>query len=334
MSYIDNFKQRALLGTENFKEKQRLELQRNFIKYLHGGATTCVTVPISGINEFPVLENLNSYLVSINDITDNDKRALDEKEILTEPNLDVDVGSYTFYDNCWWILIFKEHKTSGAYMKFIMRRCNQIVNHRLNDQIYQLPVSIENLTMYSDGMADVKYVSYADSKRQVWYGSNPVTRTMSIGTRMMLSHYSTFRITHINDFEYNGRFTGADGLIKALVLETERVKGDDIENKVAFNKVSNYEVKAESSLSLDAEISIKGNKFIYLGSKNTYRLHYPDVVWTLDNEYEYVSIINQDEEVCTLQAAALSKYVGETAMLIAKDQNGDILDMITVTIRG
>lgn len=315
MTYFENFKNRTMLGATSSKEKITNEMERNFIKYLNTSPTASYfkrtiieQVPVMDENNLPT-DEIESELMAINDITENDDKALDEKTLLTMKDSQVDVGCYVFYDNSWFLVTFKESKEVNIYKKFIMRRCNQILNYEYHNKLYKIPLSIENLTMYSDGLNDGKYISFADAKRQMWYGSNPISRIINIGDRVMLTNKTTFRVTHINDFEYNGRYTGAYGLIKALVLQTTLVNEDDLENNAAWNK--------KASLDIQDKDKIFGEEIIQLGEKNTYSIDTNvDVEFKLDNPYEFATL-TQNGNTCEIQVSSNFRYYGESIMILA-----------------
>ena len=124
----------------------------------------------------------------------------------------------------------------------------------------------------------------------------------------MLTNKTTFRVTHINDFEYNGRYTGAYGLIKALVLQTTLVNEDDLENNAAWNE--------KASLDIQDKDEIFGNNIIQLGEKNTYSIDTnADIEWKLDNPYEFVTF-SQNGKSCEIQVSSNFRYYGETIMLL------------------
>lgn len=146
MDYLDLYKSRVLKGAESTKDRMEKDIEISFEKYLQQ-SPTCKEVPISKVGEFPNLNTMSKELVSINDLTQNDKRALDEKKLLVRKNCNIDIGCYVRFDNVWWLIIFKEHKILDTYKKFIMKRCNQIFNYKYKGITYNLPVSIENLTL-------------------------------------------------------------------------------------------------------------------------------------------------------------------------------------------
>ncbi|WP_236732403.1 hypothetical protein [Clostridioides difficile] len=240
------------------------------------------------------------------------------------------MGCYLFYDNCYWLTIFKEHKEMDTYKHFIIKRCNQFFNYKYKGQMYKIPIAVENLTLYSDGMADNKYTSISDTKRQLYFGSNPVTKTIDIDTRIMLTNKTVFRVTSINDFEYNGRETGADGLIKAICLQDALISKDDTINNIAWNKLS------ENDNVIIPFDKIIGDEFINLGEENEYTIDYMrDVEWLLDKQYRFCNIINQNEKTCTLQSDTLAKYSGLEILLLAKDkETNETIDTKKITIRG
>lgn len=319
MSYWDNYQSRVLKGATTSKERITNDLEQTFEKYLNQ-SPTCIEVPISIPNQFPDLTKLNKELVSINDISNNDKKSLDEKKLLTRNSLNIGLGCYLYYDNSWWLVIFKESKTINSYQKYIIRRCNQIIKYRYSGEIYDIPVSILNMTLYADGLQSNVYTTRQDAKRDVWYGSNEITNSIDIKTRLMLTRKTVFEVTHVNDFEY-------PGLIKVLVNQVESFDTDD--NNVAWNP-------DDKDNSFETTHKIQGNKFIYQGGKNTYKIDgLSTIEWLLKESSEYVTLINNSDGTCTIQASSLSQSIGTKVTLIARDKSSSVVvDSLTITIRG
>ena len=319
MSYWDNYQSRVLKGATTSKERITNDLEQTFEKYLNQ-SPTCIEVPISIPNQFPDLTKLNKELVSINDISNNDKKSLDEKKLLTRNSLNIGLGCYLYYDNSWWLVIFKESKTINSYQKYIIRRCNQIIKYKYSGKIYDIPVSILNMTLYADGLQSNVYTTRQDAKRDVWYGSNEITNSIDIKTRLMLTRKTVFEVTHVNDFEY-------PGLIKVLVNQVESFDTDD--NNVAWNP-------DDKDNSFETTHKIQGNKFIYQGGKNTYKIDgLSTIEWLLKESSEYVTLINNSDGTCTIQASSLSQSIGTKVILIARDKSSSVVvDSLTITIRG
>ena len=163
------------------------------------------------------------------------------------------------------------------------------------------------------------------------YGSNPVTRTIIPNTRFMITNRTVFKATHINDFEYNGAFTGANGLIKALVLQTTVRNEDDIENGLAWN--NNAESDKENST------GIIGDFKIMVGSSKTYKCNgiEPKLLeWTIDtnNNSLLTTTINSKNELMVTISTSV-KYVGQGFIILAKDKStGSIYDSLQVEVKG
>ena len=321
MSYWDNYQSRVLKGATTSKERITNDLEQTFEKYLNQ-SPTCIEVPISMPNQFPDLTKLNKELVSINDISNNDKKSLDEKKLLTRNSLNIGLGCYLYYDNSWWLVIFKESKTINSYQKYIIRRCNQIIKYKYSGKVYDIPVSILNMTLYADGLQSNVYTTRQDAKRDVWYGSNEITNSIDIKTRLMLTRKTVFEVTHVNDFEY-------PGLIKVLVNQVESFDTDDKDNNVAWNP-------NDKDNSFETTHKIQGNKFIYQGGKNTYKIDGLNTIeWLLKESSEYVTLINNSDGTCTIQASSLSQSIGTKVTLIARDKSSSVMvDSLTITIRG
>lgn len=321
MSYWDNYQSRVLKGATTSKERITNDLEQTFEKYLNQ-SPTCIEVPISIPNQFPDLTKLNKELVSINDISNNDKKSLDEKKLLTRNSLNIGLGCYLYYDNSWWLVIFKESKTINSYQKYIIRRCNQIIKYKYSGKVYDIPVSILNMTLYANGLQSNVYTTRQDAKRDVWYGSNEITNSIDIKTRLMLTRKTVFEVTHVNDFEY-------PGLIKVLVNQVESFDTDDKDNNVAWNP-------NDKDNSFETTHKIQGNKFIYQGGKNTYKIDGLNTIeWLLKESSEYVTLINNSDGTCTIQASSLSQSIGTKVTLIARDKSSSVMvDSLTITIRG
>lgn len=326
--FLKEYKQLTLRGANNRREKLRNRAKFTFEKSLNI-LPTAIDIQVTDIDEVTITEKTKTVRAIINNISDNDQTALDEKEIYLSTDVNVDIGCYCYFDNCYWLFVFKEHKEMGAYKHFVIKKCNQILKYKYKGIIYEIPLSIQNLTMYSDGIKDNRYISYGDAKRFLFYGSNPITRTLGVGSRVMITRNTVFRITHINDFEYNGRFTGADGLIKSLVLQTLLISEDDTDNKIAFNI-------EEKSNEIKDKNKIQGDKYIYLGEKNKYSIEYDgEIEFSFDYFYNDIAIIKQENNSCVIEQANSFNLVGENVMLIAKDKKtNETIDMLVITIRG
>lgn len=326
MDLHKRYKKKILNNTNTLREKETLELQWYFENVTLKTMPSVSHIQITDPDEYTITETTKYCDVILEDITNNDKKALDEKNMYTKISENIDVGCYIYFDNSFWLVIFKEHKTINDKKHFIVRRCNQFVNYKYKGKLYRIPVSIENLTMYSDGLADGVYISTEDAKRQIWFGNNPITRLLTVGTRVMLTHNTVFRITHINDFEFVGNETGSDGIIKALVLQTGVLKQDDLENNIAYNGE-----EIEKAPDIEEEFKIMGSDKIYMGSYDTYTINKKSILFYLEGS-PYARLEKIDDNTCRIRVASDSKCVGQFITLIAKDKDNNIIDRKRILI--
>lgn len=162
------------------------------------------------------------------------------------------------------------------------------------------------------------------------FGSNPVTRSMHANTRVMLTGKTVFRVTHINDFEYNSSYSGSEGIIKALVLQTTLEDKDDLVNNIAWNPQAEIPDTVET-------VSILGDKRIMIGSKKKYytKDFNNNLTWRVKAKEGVVdSIVNEDGSL-TLVASSNVNHTGEKVVIELLDINEDtIISSLDVELRG
>lgn len=314
MSAVERFRRFAQRSGMDRKEKAENEARRNFRKLLRetpSAEEIQATVP----DEVSVTSSTRTILAMVNDIALNDQRALDEKYIHVENDTDIDVGCYVRWREKNWLLTFEEVNGFDTHKTFVMKRCNQIFRFMYNDEIYDIPVSATNLTLYSDGLADGVYVSRADAKRNVKFGSNPITRMVDLGHRVMLTNKTVFRVTHMDDFSYNG-------LIGCIVLQTAIIPEDDLENNVAYNPNFIIGDNGDGDQGTTDKLYVQGSDSIFLGSEEVYISNRVNIIWTLEDESGAFTMTSSSSNACNICVSTDSRYIGCKAMLIATTGDG------------
>ena len=212
-----------------------------------------------------------------------------------------------------------------------MRKCGQIFKYKYKGEVYPIPICISNLTLYSDGMADTVHTSIPDSKREIKFGLNDITKTIDLGTRFAVTNKTVFRITHINNFEHNDGDTGTPGVVTAIGLQTAITSKDDMENNIAFNEDSYVE---EIDINPD---HIVGEDSLVIGSTSRYSTGRSGCIWRLREKYEFITIVKQDYDkaFCDLKAMSNGRYVGKVAILeLVNSVNGKVMETKEVKIKG
>ncbi|MGL5348272.1 MAG: hypothetical protein ACRDA3_13055 [Peptostreptococcaceae bacterium] len=305
MDYITKFRRKSQSNGKTQKERIINEGRRNFNKHLDT-SPSAFNVQVTLPDEPCVTVNTRHVKSLINNITLNDQRNLDEKYIHFPHGTSVKIGCYVKWDNQDWLIVFREHNSLDTHSTYIMRKCSQIFKYKYKNNIYEIPLVVSNLTLYSDGMADTKHTSIPDSKREIKFGINYVTKNVQLDTRFMLTNRTVFRITHLNDFEHNDGETGSQGIATAIGLQTTLVTEDDVINNIAYNP---HIVESSNE---DHVGVINGAEEIAIGTRNKYsskRNGYLE--WQLDKEYSFVTVKKNDDSSCNVKVVNNARYVGK-----------------------
>ena len=328
-TYLDNYRKRVLLGTDNRREKLISQAERTFenqLKESPSAKRLKATLP----GTIDILGNTHEIDCILLNITDNDIKSFDQKYLLVRKDENFDIGCYVEFDNAYWIAIFKEHRTLDTHKKFTLCKCNNIWKYKKHGVIYEIPIYTQNLSLYSDGLADNKYTSQEDGKVSIYYGENPITKAIEINTRVMIGNRLTFRITNINDYEFKSTHDGQCA-IKSMLLQTTLVDKDDLENNVAWNNDNELQEVEEDIL------KIIGSNKAMLGSKKIYKCSkdIDNKTWEIEcnEELKNTLTLKIDEEGnLEVRYPTSSRFVGESILL--KLFSNDILqDTLEVVIK-
>ena len=332
-SYLDNYRKRVLLGTDNRREKLISQAERTFenqLKESPSAKRLKATLP----GTIDILGNTNEIDCILLNISDNDIKAFDQKYLLVRKDENFDIGCYVEFDGAYWLAAFKEHRTLDTHKKFTLYKCNNIWNYKKHGIVYRFPVYVQNLSLSSDGLADNKYTSQEDGKVSIYYGENPITKAIEINTRLMIGNRLVFRITNINDYEFRSNHNGQCA-IKSMLLQTTLVDKDNLQENIAWNEES--EIKE-----IDTDIpKIVGDKKAMLGSKKVYKCS-KDVEgksWEIECSPELREVIvfettDDGNKHCEIKFPTSVKFVGESVILklFVNDALKDTLEIVIKSI--
>lgn len=324
--YIKKYKDRISLGTGSRKEKFKKQIKNNFERYLKE-VPTANYIKLTEPDEVCITENTREVLCSVVDITSNDKRALDEKFIEFSYDCNAKEGCYFEFEGHTWLLIHEEVKTMGVFKKFTAVKCNQFLKYRYKGEVYNIPVSIASLTMYSDGISDNKYTYSQDAKRSIRMGSNPITRNWcKIENRVMFPRADIFKITHIDDFVING-------VIDILVSQCALSERDDVVNLIPYNPDGEKEPELK-------EVEILGAKRIAIGESATYSLNtaLENVKWEViprNENIQYFKVLDNTPSHIKILASSDSKYTGQKILIrVLNLDTNEVYDEREVSLKG
>lgn len=332
-SYLYNYRKRVSLGASDRREKLISQAERTFENQLRESPSAKrlkATVP----GQIDVLGNTNEIDCIVLNISDNDIKAFDQKYLLTRKDENFDIGCYIEFDGVYWLATFKEHRTLDTHKKFTLFKCNNIWNYKKNGVLYKFPIYVQNLSLYSDGLADNKYTSQEDGKVSIYYGENPITKDVHINTRIMIGNRLVFRITNINDYEFRSSHNGQCA-IKSMLLQTTVVDKDNLEDNMAWNEESELkEIDNTTPKIVGDKKAMLGSKKIYKCSKDVEHKH-----WEIECSPELREVIvfettDDGNKHCEIKFPTSVKFVGESVILklFANDTLKDTLEIVIKSI--
>ena len=330
-TYLENYRKRVGLGYEDRRNKLITQAERTFERQLME-SPSAKKILATKPNQIDIVGNTNYMDCIILDISNNDIKAFDQKYILVRKDEDFDIGCYVYFDGTYWLAMYKEHRTLDTHKKFTLTKCNNIFNYVVEGVKYEIPIYAQNLSLYSDGLADNKYTSAEDSKASAWFGENPITKSIKVNTRIMLEHRSVFRMNNINDFEFRSA-PGKTCAIKVMLLHTAVTDKDDLVNNIAWNDCAKVD-EIDTS-----KTYIVGDKKAMLGSKKTYKcsneIDYKQ--WEIECSPELkesITLLTPDSEDghCEIKFPSNIRFVGEKVKL-KLFANDDLMDALEITIK-
>lgn len=327
MNCISKYKNRVNRKGKNLKERITNEGKSLFLRHTKESPNG-YTVQVTDIDEVSITDKTKWVSCFVTNVTLNDQNSLDEKYIHFDLDVNVEVGCYVRWYDEYWVIVFKELNTITTHKTFTMKKCNQIFSFKKDNIIYNIPVSVTNLTLYSDGLSKNTYITRQDSKRSILVGKNSISKLIQIGTRIMLTNSTVFRVTHIDNFTQNG-------LLKLTALQMALLPEDDIENNIAYNNNNdNY-----NSTPIESDDLIISPKIAYLGQDLALTINDKfndvEVEWSLISKNNSAIITKQDTKSCEIKVIGDSRHIGQILIVEAYDISSfNVLETKMITIKG
>ena len=254
--------------------------------------------------------------VLISDIS-RQEQIKDLKLLHTKLDSKIESGSYIYWNDEVWLVSNEENNAVQSHKTFVIQKCGITVNIQFDGSYYTYPITISNLTIYSDGVRDLVNMDLSSAKYSVQIAENEITNTIDVDTRFIIRGRA-FTTTIVDDFTTKNVRT-------LTLLETVVNSLDDLENDIAWN---------ENSVIEDAEnpnVKIVGDDFIYIGGTAEYKC--TDISkWELERT-DKVTIVSSEVGKCKIKCASNSSNIGEKIILYATDNRGNMKEKI-IYIRG
>ena len=322
--YLHKFRRKIDINGCSQSSSETIELRENFNEMVDQKL-----VPTVHTVKYVKKENVGTDLegtkinVNIENVAYNDQKTNDEKFVNFKWDSNVKIGDEFYWHDTWWILYHEEKLAIFSHKTYVCKKCNFIYNMKFNGEVYQIPLLLTNLTLYSDGMADRVAMSAEEGGRRITYPVNDLTKNLVIGSRIMLSNDTIYEIAHMDDFS---RVGVVDAVLNQIFFNSQ----DDKENIIAWN---DFNEKNEASI-LGDEVLRLGANAVYTNPFNLSALP----IWEIDAEDDCVWIDttydNSSNGNVRLQCTKDMSYIGTTVTLRVTNRRTNVVCVKIIKIGG
>ena len=322
--YLHKFRRKIDINGCSQSSSETIELRENFNEMVDQKLAPTVHT-VKYVKKENVGTDLEGTKININieNVAYNDQKTNDEKFVNFKWDSNVKIGDEFYWHDTWWILYHEEKLAVFSHKTYVCKKCNFIYNMKFNGEVYQIPLLLTNLTLYSDGMADRVAMSAEEGGRRITYPVNDLTKNLVIGSRIMLSNDTIYEIAHIDDFS---RVGVVDAVLNQIFFNSQ----DDKENIIAWN---DFNEKNEASI-LGDEVLRLGANAVYTNPFNLSALP----IWEIDAENNCVWIDttydNSSNGNVRLQCTKDMSYIGTTVTLRVTNRRTNVVCIKTIKIGG
>ena len=322
--YLHKFRRKIDINGCSQSSSETIELRENFNEMVDQKLAPTVHT-VKYVKKENVGTDLEGTKININieNVAYNDQKTNDEKFVNFKWDSNVKIGDEFYWHDTWWILYHEEKLSIFSHKTYVCKKCNFIYNMKFNGEVYQIPLLLTNLTLYSDGMADRVAMSAEEGGRRITYPVNDLTKNLVIGSRIMLSNDTIYEIAHIDDFS---RVGVVDAVLNQIFFNSQ----DDKENIIAWN---DFNEKNEASI-LGDEVLRLGANAVYTNPFNLSALP----IWEIDAENNCVWIDttydNSSNGNVRLQCTKDMSYIGTTVTLRVINRRTNVVCVKTIKIGG
>ena len=332
MSSFKRYQSRMkVLGTTE-SERALTEGVINYNYYLKNAGNR-LELPMTKVGEFYITDKTQIVPCTMRDVKFNDQKNFDQKVITVSADSNVDVGSYVMWDARTYLVIYEQHKEIPTHKTYVIRFCNSSFHCFDNDgEVVEIPMSSHDLTLYSNGLRNGKYLDYENDKRKVLIPNNELTnKNIKVGQRVFFSKFNTFKITSIDDFSMTGLF--------AMMFEqTLNTPEDDALDQITQQQKNEQQAiinarPPEFNPLAPIESNVITGDNIKVGMSGVFELTNTDLTevnWSTNIRTKQITL-EQKGLTCTVLTETNGKLVGKTFNVIASSK-GETIATKEVTI--
>lgn len=226
-------------------------------------------------------------------------------------------------------LITSEIKSNRDNYEGIIIKCNQTFKWKDKNGIHEFPCYCKNDSYGVKDTSSSDKLSLMETKLKIYIQYNEETKNIKENLRVMFNH----REEDIYKVISASTVTNDKLLILTCVNDTYQPQHDDLENNLAYNKLSKDNIE-NPPIQQPTTYEIIGENRIIHKNNYTYKLspNNENSVWSLDEdsvELEIAKINNQDNDKVSLYA--YETLSSDSCVLYAKDGN-EILAQKEITI--
>lgn len=253
--------------------------------------------------------------VVISDVTRRDTPQ-DVKLLHTKLSTNLACGSFVWWNGEVWLVGNEEHNSIISHRSYAIKRCATNINLRIEQGVFNFPITVTNLTLYSDGLSENVNITTSSSKYSVMIPMNDVTSNIKIDTRFLIND-NAYKVTLIDDFTIKN--------VRTLTVVEEAINSlDDLEEDVAWNEIEEEFWSTHE---------IQGNDFIYLGETSIFRFETP-IKWKVVDETSSIESVETTLTECKVKCKTNNRIIGNIIKVQALDVWNNVVDEIEVMIRG
>ena len=270
------------------------------------------------------LSILTTELAFVDHSQSNNKDLSDDKYIVGENLVSIDVGDYVRWRNSIWMIFTKEYKTIDTHQQAKIKNANELIKWIRNGKIVNngkgFYAYAQNQTLYTMGISETMHLHIPDGKMMMYMQSNVFTRDIRLNERLVIGG-KIYQVKNIDSVSRPG--------LLSFLLDQDRIDSiyDNLELGVAdyyryYNKEDDF-TSEDGAVIPEILNTISGNQSPKIGSIQTYTSTEKVIEWNIESVLDRNSFIvmSQNENQITIQFKEDFRFIGDTISIVARNED-------------